>query len=85
VLRYLELEGELGRGIAVVKLGGQSHDRTIQEYEITDSGIRVLGPFHRVAGILAGRASFLGGAQPTTPRGRRTGRGRRGVMAFEPL
>ena len=68
-LRYLELEGELRRGIAVVKLRGQSHDRTIQEYEITDNGIRVLGPFHGVAGILAGRASFLGGTHPTKPAG----------------
>jgi circadian clock protein KaiC len=68
-LRYLELEGELRRGIAVVKLRGQAHDRTIQEYEITDNGIRVLGPFHGVAGILAGRASFLGGTHPTEPAG----------------
>jgi circadian clock protein KaiC len=66
-LRYLELEGELRRGIAVVKLRGQAHDRTIQEYEITDDGIQVIGPFHGVAGILAGRASFLGGTQPTRP------------------
>ena len=71
-LRYLELEGELRRGIAVVKLRGQTHDRTIQEYEITDDGIRVLGPFHGVAGILAGRASFLGGTQPTPPAERGT-------------
>jgi circadian clock protein KaiC len=68
-LRYLELEGELRRGIAVVKLRGQTHDRTIQEYEITDDGIRVLGPFHGVAGILAGHASFLGGTHPTSPAG----------------
>ena len=50
----------------------QAHDRTIQEYEITDDGIRVLGPFHGVAGILAGRASFLGGTQPTPPAERGT-------------
>jgi circadian clock protein KaiC len=68
-LRYLELEGELRRGILVVKLRGQAHDRTIQEYEISDDGIRILGPFHGVAGILAGRASFLGDAQPTRPSG----------------
>jgi circadian clock protein KaiC len=72
-LRYLELEGELRRGIAVVKLRGQAHDRTIQEYEITDDGLRVLGPFHGVAGILAGRASFLGGTHPTSPAGRGEG------------
>jgi KaiC/GvpD/RAD55 family RecA-like ATPase len=56
-LRYLELEGELRRGIAVVKLRGQAHDRRIQEYEITDNGIRVLGPFHGI-----GRAHAASGA-----------------------
>ncbi len=66
-LRYLELEGELRRGILMVKLRGQAHDRTIHEYEITDNGIRLLGRFHGVAGILAGRASFLGDPQPSTP------------------
>ena len=68
-LRYLELEGELRRGILMVKLRGQAHDRTIHEYEITDNGIRLLGSLHGVAGILTGRASFLGDAQPTTPVG----------------
>ena len=68
-LRYLELEGELRRGILMVKLRGQAHDRTIHEYEITDNGIRLLGRLHGVAGILTGRASFLGDPQPTRPAG----------------
>jgi circadian clock protein KaiC len=85
-LRYLELEGELRRGIAVVKLRGQAHDRTIQEYEITDDGIRVIGPFHGVAGILAGHASFLGGTHPTPPPGteRASPAGRDGVRGARP-
>jgi circadian clock protein KaiC len=66
-LRYLELDGQLRRGMLVVKLRGQAHDRTIQEYEISDAGIRVLGPFHGVEGILAGRATFLGNVQPAGP------------------
>jgi circadian clock protein KaiC len=72
-LRYLELEGELRRGILVVKLRGQAHERTIQEYAISDDGIQLLGPFEGVAGILAGRASFLGDAQPTKPAASETG------------
>jgi len=62
-LRYLELDGQLRRGILVVKLRGQAHDVRIQEYEITDDGIRILGPLRGVAGILAGQARFLGGVQ----------------------
>jgi circadian clock protein KaiC len=66
-MRYLELEGELRRGILMVKLRGQAHDRTIHEYQITDNGIRLLGRFQGVAGILAGQASFLGNTDPTIP------------------
>ena len=53
----------------MVKLRGQAHDRTIHEYEITDDGIRLLARLQGVAGILTGRASFLGDPQPTTPAG----------------
>jgi hypothetical protein len=69
----VDLEGELRRGILMVKLRGQAHDRTIHEYQITDDGIRILGPFHGVAGIVAGRASFLGCAHATRPAGRGEG------------
>ena len=72
-LRYLELDGVLRRGILVVKLRGQSHDRRIQEYAISDDGIQILGPFHGVSGILSGRASFLGDVQQTAPEGSPTG------------
>ena len=66
-LRYLELDGQLRRGILVVKLRGQCHDRAIHEYEITDHGFRILAPFRGVAGILAGRASFLGDEASAMP------------------
>jgi circadian clock protein KaiC len=64
-LRYLELDGRLRRGILMVKLRGQAHETTIQEYEISDNGIRVLGPFRGITGILAGQARFLGDVQRT--------------------
>jgi circadian clock protein KaiC len=73
LLRYLDLEGQLRRGILVVKLRGQAHDRAIHEYEISDDGMRILAPFRGVRGILAGRASFVGDGEPTSPAERLTG------------
>jgi circadian clock protein KaiC len=65
-LRYVDVEGELRRGILVIKLRGQKHERAIHEYDITDRGIRILQPFIGIAGILAGRASVTGERSPTT-------------------
>ena len=65
-LRYVDVEGHLRRGILVIKLRGQHHDRAIREYDITDHGIRILQPFTGIAGILAGQASITGDRGPTT-------------------
>ena len=69
-LRYLDLEGQLRRGLLVIKLRGQAHDHAIHEYEITADGVRILAPFHGVGGILAGVASFLGDGELAKPRQR---------------
>jgi circadian clock protein KaiC len=72
-LRYVDVEGQLRRGILVIKLRGQSHERAIHEYDITDHGIRILQPFTGVGGILAGQASITGDRGPTTPPGHGAG------------
>ena len=59
ILRYLDLEGELHRGIMILKLRGGPHDRAIHEYEIQDDGMHVLEPFSGVGGILAGAAEYI--------------------------
>jgi circadian clock protein KaiC len=60
LLRYLELEGEVRRGILVLKLRGRRHDHAIHEYEIDDQGMHVLGPIGGL-GIAFGGASFVTG------------------------
>lgn len=54
LLRYVELMGEMRRGITVLKMRGSNHDKTIREYEIDDSGMHIGGAFKNVGGILAG-------------------------------
>jgi circadian clock protein KaiC len=63
VLRYVELDGEIRRGIMVLKLRGAAHDRAIHEYEITDHGMRILDPIGGIANVMAGNARYLSGEE----------------------
>jgi circadian clock protein KaiC len=44
-LHYLGFEGELHRGISVIKLRGSDHDKALREFRITDHGMVVGEPF----------------------------------------
>lgn len=54
LLRYVEVFGEMRRGITVLKMRGSQHDRNIREYFIDSQGIRVGEPFRGISGILSG-------------------------------
>ena len=54
LLRYVEMFGEMRRGLTVLKMRGSSHDKDIREFTIDAEGMHVGKPFRAVAGILAG-------------------------------
>ena len=54
LLRYVEIEGELGRALAVLKMRGSPHDKNIRSYTIDDAGLHIGSPFHRVTGVISG-------------------------------
>ncbi|MGC9400218.1 MAG: circadian clock protein KaiC [Anaerolineae bacterium] len=54
LLRYVEMHGEMRRGITVLKMRGSMHDKEIREFTIDDKGMHIGLPFRNVAGILAG-------------------------------
>lgn len=54
LLRYVELYGEMRRGITVLKMRGSSHEKNIREIVIDSAGAHIGAPFRNVAGILAG-------------------------------
>ena len=54
LLRYFEARGEIRQAIAVMKKRGGQHERTIREFFIEDSGIRVGEPLTDFRGILTG-------------------------------
>jgi circadian clock protein KaiC len=54
LLRYVEMFGEMKRGLTVLKMRGSMHDKRIREFSIDGSGMHLGEPFHNVSGILAG-------------------------------
>ena len=54
LLRYVEMFGEMKRGITVLKMRGSIHDKQIREFTIDQEGMHLGRPFHHVTGILAG-------------------------------
>ena len=54
LLRYVEMYGEMRRGLTVLKMRGSRHDKDIREYTIDGTGMHIGKPFRDVTGILAG-------------------------------
>ncbi|HSU96637.1 MAG TPA: circadian clock protein KaiC [Gemmatimonadaceae bacterium] len=59
LLRYVEMFGEMRRGITVLKMRGSTHDKGIHEFTIDRSGMHLGHPFRNVTGILAGTPVHL--------------------------
>ena len=54
LLRYVELTGELRRGITVLKMRDALPEKTFREYTIDNAGLHIGEAFQNVNGILAG-------------------------------
>ena len=54
LLRYVEMFGQMKRGLTVLKMRGSAHDKAIREFTIDKNGMRMGQPFRNVTGILAG-------------------------------
>lgn len=59
LLRYVEMYGEMKRGITVLKMRGSVHDTDIREFTIDHEGMHIGTPFRHVTGILAGKPVHL--------------------------
>ncbi len=55
LLRYVEMFGEMRRGITVLKMRGSAHEKDIREFQIDNTGMHLGNPFRNVVGILAGQ------------------------------
>ncbi len=59
LLRYVEMFGEMKRGLTVLKMRGSAHEKAIREFTIDAEGMRMGRAFRNVTGILAGAPVHL--------------------------
>lgn len=60
LLRYVELYGEMRRGLTILKMRGSMHRKDICEFTIDNQGMHVGKPFRNIIGILAGNPQQIG-------------------------
>ncbi|MEC4817006.1 MAG: circadian clock protein KaiC [Scytonema sp. PMC 1069.18] len=58
LLRYVEIYGEIRRGITVIKMRGSEHDKQIREFRIDNQGMHIGQPFRNITGILTGNTLY---------------------------
>jgi circadian clock protein KaiC len=68
LLRYVEKEGALSRGLIIIKMRGSQHDKRFHEFVITDDGLNIGEPFVHVPTALLGIASAGGGLDRASQR-----------------
>lgn len=54
LLKFIEIDSGIKRGIVVLKMRGSQHDRSLREYDITSGGIKVSTPFTEYEGLMTG-------------------------------
>ena len=54
LLRYVEIYGEMRRGLTVLKMRGSAHDKEIREFTIDGSGMHLGRSFRNISGIISG-------------------------------
>lgn len=59
LLRYVEMRGEMKRGLTMLKMRGSAHDHDIHEFTIDSGGMHIGEPFRSVSGILAGHPVYV--------------------------
>jgi circadian clock protein KaiC len=69
LLRYVEMFGEMKRGLTVLKMRGSRHDKDIREFSIDEKGMHIGNAFKNVTGILSGHPRHV----PTHEVNRLTG------------
>lgn len=60
LMRYVELRGRIHRILSVLKMRDSKYDNQLREFEITDTGMKVLAPVRSAEGLLTGQARPIG-------------------------
>jgi circadian clock protein KaiC len=60
LVRYFEANGAIRKAVSVMKKRTGGHEKTIREYDITSSGVRVGEPLEELQGVLTGIPAYTG-------------------------
>ncbi|NOK14838.1 ATPase domain-containing protein [Corallococcus exercitus] len=60
LLRYVELHGQMHRIMSVLKMRDSEYSPDLREFQIKDTGVKVLAPVRSAVGLLTGQARPLG-------------------------
>ena len=60
VLRYVEMDGEVQRGLTVLKMRGTAHEKDIRQFTIDAGGMHIGEAFRGIEGILEGHPVHVG-------------------------
>ncbi|RKH62469.1 ATPase domain-containing protein [Corallococcus aberystwythensis] len=60
LLRYVELHGKMHRLLSVLKMRDSEYSPDLREFQIQDTGVKVLAPMRSAVGLLTGQARPLG-------------------------
>ena len=63
LLRYVEMYGEMRRGLTVLKMRGSMHDKDIREFTIDGKGMHIGKPFRNITGIIEGSPRHIAPAE----------------------
>jgi circadian clock protein KaiC len=63
LLRYVEMYGDIRRGLTVLKMRGSAHDKEIREFAIDDRGMHIGRTFRGITGILSGNPMHIAGEE----------------------
>lgn len=63
LLRYIEMLGEIRRGVTVLKMRGSAHEKSIREIMIDHQGMHIGTPFRDVTGILSGSPTHISSSE----------------------
>lgn len=64
LLRYFEALGRVRRAVSVIKKRAGSHEDTIREFSISNSGLSLGSPLEQFQGVLRGIPVFVGEREP---------------------
>ncbi|MCY1043127.1 AAA family ATPase [Corallococcus sp. bb12-1] len=60
LLRYVELHGQMHRIMSVLKMRDSKYASDLREFQINDTGVKVLAPLRSATGLLTGQARPIG-------------------------